>query len=64
MPRGDGTGPCGLGPQTGRGRGPCRIEDGERRPQRGRPDKTKQDLERTPPKDKLEKTSDTEDTNE
>ena len=24
MPRGDGTGPAGKGPRTGRGKGPCR----------------------------------------
>lgn len=26
MPRGDGTGPMGAGPATGRGRGPCGAE--------------------------------------
>jgi hypothetical protein len=24
MPNRDGTGPCGLGPRTGKGRGPCK----------------------------------------
>lgn len=29
MPRGDGTGPEGKGPRTGRGLGPCRPSDDE-----------------------------------
>lgn len=30
MPRGDGTGPDGNGPRTGRGNGPCKPNDSNR----------------------------------
>ena len=26
MPNRDGTGPCGMGPKTGKGRGPCKTK--------------------------------------
>ncbi len=35
MPKGDGTGPQGKGPKTGRGLGPCPDDQNVRKPARG-----------------------------
>jgi len=57
MPGGDGTGPSGLGPRTGRGLGPCNPKNDATTEETRRPLRERRGgkFERTPPEDELVK---------